>query len=119
MINVYTSYFANIKKIDSEIFLVSICGKAPDWYKGVEFKKLATKYWFFKKYKEDHDEDFYTVSFVKEVLGALSQQELIKELELLSGGKDVCLLCYEKPSDFCHRHIVSDWLKEYCKTKEY
>jgi hypothetical protein len=20
-------------------------------------------------------------------------------------------LCYEKPQDFCHRHLVSDWMR--------
>ena len=26
--------------------------------------------------------------------------------------KDVALVCYEKPSDFCHRHLVADWLNK-------
>ena len=25
----------------------------------------------------------------------------------------IALICYEKPSEFCHRHLVADWLKEY------
>ena len=25
---------------------------------------------------------------------------------------EFALICYEKPSDFCHRHLVSEWLKE-------
>lgn len=28
----------------------------------------------------------------------------------LSGGKDIALICYEKPTDFCHRHLVAEWL---------
>lgn len=23
---------------------------------------------------------------------------------------NIVLLCYEKPEDFCHRHLVADWL---------
>ena len=23
------------------------------------------------------------------------------------------LLCYEKPSDFCHRHLVANWLRQH------
>lgn len=35
-------------------------------------------------------------------------------------GKEICLICYEKPSDFCHRHLVADWLnKNGVKCKEY
>ena len=25
-------------------------------------------------------------------------------------GKDYILLCYEKPGDFCHRHILADYI---------
>ena len=31
---------------------------------------------------------------------------------MLSGGKDVALCCYEKPGDFCHRHILAKWITE-------
>lgn len=24
----------------------------------------------------------------------------------------IALLCYEKPDDFCHRHLVADWLRK-------
>ena len=23
------------------------------------------------------------------------------------------LLCYERPEDFCHRHIIANWFKAY------
>ena len=26
------------------------------------------------------------------------------------------MLCYEKPSDFCHRHILAAWLTEHGHT---
>ena len=33
---------------------------------------------------------------------------------------DIALLCYEKPDDFCHRHLVADWLnKNGYKCEEY
>ena len=37
----------------------------------------------------------------------------------------IALICYEKPTDFCHRHLVADWFnkngircKEYSDNKE-
>ena len=24
----------------------------------------------------------------------------------------IALICYEKPTDFCHRHLVADWLNK-------
>jgi len=29
----------------------------------------------------------------------------------LESDKDVILLCYEKPNEFCHRHIVAAWFE--------
>lgn len=51
----FTSYFA---KNANNKNAVSISGKCPEWYKGKEYKKLAPKFWFFAKYKADHDEAF-------------------------------------------------------------
>lgn len=28
------------------------------------------------------------------------------------GHDDIALICYEKPSDFCHRHLVAQWLRD-------
>ena len=86
---------------------VSIAARAPAWYKGRQYKKLAPQYWFFKKYKQDGDEKFYTEQYYKEVLDKLDPQKVYEEL-----GEDAILLCYEKPNDFCHRHIVSEWLNQ-------
>ena len=109
---IYTSYFANIKNLPETICTISIAGNAPDRYDGIQYKKLAPKYWFFEKYKEDSDEQFYTEAFNREVLGALEAHKVIAELENLASGKDICLLCYEKPCEFCHRHLVAKWLEE-------
>ena len=54
-VSFYTSYFAKLKDLPEDIVPISICGKAPNWYTGVQYKKLATKYSFFAKYKEDGD----------------------------------------------------------------
>ena len=98
-----TSYFAKYKGTIG----VSISAKAPTWWSGREYKKLAPKYWFFMKYKEDGDEEFYTKAYQEEVLDKLDAQEVYNEL-----GSDVVLLCYEKSNTFCHRHLVANWLNE-------
>lgn len=54
---IYTSYFANLRNIPSDIVHISICGKAPDWYSGLQYKKLAPKWKFFKVYKETGNEE--------------------------------------------------------------
>ena len=49
---IYTSYFAKLKSLPDNIVPISICGKAPDWYEGLQYKKLAPKYDFFMKWKK-------------------------------------------------------------------
>ena len=98
-----TSYFYKEFKNEKA---VSISGKSPVGFIGREYKKLAPKYWFFKKYKEDGDQEFYTKQYEKEVLSLLDPKKVLEDL-----GEDAILLCYEKEG-FCHRHLVSKWLNE-------
>ena len=109
---IYTSYFAKLKYLPKDIVPISICGKSPEWYKGIQYKVLAPKYKFFMEWKKNKDNDYYIEHFQKKVLDTLEVETVINRLYELSEGKDICLLCYEKPNDFCHRHLVSNWLKE-------
>lgn len=47
---IYTSYFAKLKSLPDNIVPISICGKAPNWYTGLQYKKLAPKYDFFMEW---------------------------------------------------------------------
>ena len=123
---IYTSYFANLRKLPENIIPISICGKAPDWYKGLQYKKLAPKYDFFMEWKKNHDNDYYIKCFKEQVLDKLNVDDVVKELDsllidvttTLNYKVDsmlvprIALVCYEKPSDFCHRHLVADWLNK-------
>jgi hypothetical protein len=124
---IYTTNFASLRKLSSDIIPISICGKAPEWYKGIQYKKLAPKYNFFMEWKQNHDNQFYIEHFQKEVLNTLFVHHSYLELNKLSDGKDFALVCYEsKPSEdmtfediiesdkyFCHRHLVAKWFKDH------
>lgn len=115
---IYTSYFAKIKQLEkNNIIPISICGKAPDWYKGLQYKKLAPKYEFFMEWKKNRNNDYYIEHFYTEVLEPLDAFDVLHQLmymsELETGKvRDIALICYEKPSDFCHRHLVAEWLNK-------
>lgn len=115
---IYTSYFAKIKQLEkNNIIPISICGKAPDWYKGLQYKKLAPKYEFFMEWKKNRNNDYYIEHFYTEVLEPLDAFDVLHQLmymsELETGKvRDIALICYEKPSDFCHRHLVTEWLNK-------
>lgn len=117
---IYTSYFARLKKIPDTICPIAICGKSPDWYNGLEYKKLAPKWSFFSEWKKNQDNDYYYRHFLKEVLAPLNPHTVIEELQAMAGGKDVVLLCYETSDKFCHRHIVRSWLRQHgIKSEEF
>jgi hypothetical protein len=99
-----TSYFA---KSGREPNAVSIAGSCPHWFTGLQYKKLAPKYWFFKKYKEDGDKEFYKEQYRKEVLDTLDPVQVYNEL-----GENAILVCWEKTGKFCHRNLVREWLKK-------
>lgn len=108
---IYTTYFAKLKKLPDSIVLISIAGKAPDGYKGLQYKVLAPKREFFLEWKRNHDNDFYTECFNRLVLSQLDPKEVEDHLYFMSDGMDIALVCYEKPGDFCHRHLVAEWLR--------
>ena len=113
---IYTSYFAKLKSLPDNVIPISICAKAPSWYSGLQYKKLAPKYDFFMKWKENHDNDYYVKCFKEQVLDKLDALETVLEISEIAGFhnrfNDICLMCYEKSTDFCHRHLVADWLNE-------
>lgn len=117
---IYTSYFARLKHLPKHIIPISICGKAPSWYNGLQYKKLAPRYEFFIKWKESQDNAYYTDCFKQQVLCRLDWHTVYEELYTLAAtvAKDIahyeiCLICYERPTDFCHRHLVADWFNKH------
>lgn len=54
------------------------------------------------------------------LMNLYSKNEVIEDLKRFSNDIDkIVLLCYEKPNDFCHRHLVSNWLHDVIDIKEY
>ena len=109
---IYTSYFAKLKKLPSDIVPISIALKPPYWYKGLEYKKLTPSFDILKRWKDSHNEAEYIRWFEREVLTVLDVSQVFWELSSMTGGKVPVLLCYERTDDFCHRHLVADWFRK-------
>lgn len=118
-INIYTSYYANIPNIPQGYITISIAGRCPPFYKGLEYKKVAPKIGFFTEWKKNNDNDFYIREYNKQVLDTLDATKVIQDIINLareqnhSNNLNIVLLCYEKPNEFCHRHLLSNWLYQY------
>jgi hypothetical protein len=93
---IFTSYFAGYKGGNG----VSIARSTPIWFKGESIIEFAPPY-----YMIHYPEDRYIIEFQKQVLLKTAKQGLLK----LRDG--MVLLCYEKPNQFCHRHLIAEWLR--------
>lgn len=109
---IYTSYFAKLNKLPSDVIPISIALKTPYWFKGLEYKKLAPSFDILKRWKESHNIAEYTRWFEREVLANLDAEQVFQELSSMAKGKKIVLVCYERIDDFCHRHLVADWFRK-------
>ena len=115
----YTGYFAKLKKYqEAGLVPVSIALKSPDWYHGLEYKRLAPTWRILSSWKYgEHkgDTEYYKEQYKKQVLDHICLSTAVSELLELTKVpvNKIILLCYEKPEDFCHRHLVADWITKY------
>lgn len=122
----YTSYFSNVKNIKSRcpnMTFVSIAGKTPEWFSSMDnffyYPAFAPKYSWWKewhdKFKDNYEsaeaKEFYVARYNSDVLACLKASKVKADLQELSNGNDICLLCYETPEKFCHRHLAAQWLE--------
>lgn len=113
----YTSYFKQYKKLLDNGYtnLVSIAGISDYSFKQEllngnsylkEYKKLAPKYiWWKKWHTEKLSNEWYINQYYNTILFQLNPHQVFYEL-----GENAILLCYELPDEFCHRHLVANWL---------
>lgn len=106
---IYTSYFAKKKEIEDTYGLkcVSISLWSPKGIVIDKYPQLAPTKDILTEYKTDPNEARYCIRYINEVLKKLDVDKVYRDLD------NCILLCYEKTPDFCHRHIVSKWLREH------
>lgn len=113
---IYTSYFAKAYQFpDDKYTCITISVGVPKTINVKSYKKLAPLWDIVQEYKDNSgDIERYKNRYYNEVLNQLDADDVVKELASINQGKDAVLLCYEgiKNNDFCHRHLVSQWLRE-------
>ena len=106
---IYTSYFANSKKLTAAgIKVIGVALYPPRWFNGVSLRNVAPTPSILHAQGQTHDQ--YTERYKCEVLSRVNPHRFLESLRDLSQGHDVALCCYEKPGEFCHRHILAEWL---------
>ena len=106
---IYTSYFGKISKLKN-IVPISISRYIPYWYKGKTFQELAPSETILNKYRNGQiSKTQYDSLYFKE-LNLKDKAQILEQLEAISGGQDIALVCYEKEQIHCHRYVTARWL---------
>lgn len=107
---IYTSYFSNMREINKQgIVPINIALWPPRFFTGKSIRYVAPTRSILKDTKSDEE---YIRRYKAEILAALDIKKLLLDIEEISGGKDVALLCYEKPGELCHRHLLAEYMNE-------
>lgn len=106
---IYTSYYGNIKKLNaSGISPICVSIGRPRYLNIPQMLNVApTRYMVSGPCSHEEYLRLYG-----QILAQQDAHTVIKQIESLSDGKDVALCCYEKPGDFCHRHILAKWITD-------
>lgn len=115
----YTSYFCNWRKWKQlDAFTVAICRKRPPYMnydkEGIqELLELAPSEGLLKAYKNGLiSKENFRNKFLDELDNVKSSNTLHLIQSLLDKGVNICLLCFERNEDFCHRQIVAEIFDE-------
>lgn len=107
---IYTSYFAKTATLrKAGIVPIGIALWPPRFFNGISMKQVAPRRYMLNDGLTDAE---YESMYRNDVLRLVDARSFIKDLERASQGMDVALCCFEKPGDFCHRHILAKWLNE-------
>ena len=107
---IYTSYFSSKKyKPEEGVSIARWC----KFWTGLRFEALAPSTELISWWKSLSPEAQETTA-AKQHYTSLYRAQLYKlnpaEVATILEGKT--LLCFEKTEDFCHRHIVAQWLRD-------
>lgn len=109
----YTSYYAKINKIDRSMYtLAAISYRKPDFCDESVLDCSFLGPWkdLLDGYKNGTiSEKEYTDQYLENLRRCWPG---ISSWFLANAAKNIVFLCYEKPSSFCHRHLLAQFLEE-------
>lgn len=102
----YTSYFANWRNYPPDKFqAIAIVRTTPKYVHYMNIVELAPP----KKMKHLPPESL-AIAYRKYLNNNRDAKGICMQIAKICGDKIPVLLCYEKPHEFCHRHILREWL---------
>lgn len=103
-----TSFFFS-NKLTKEMNLVNVAGLSPK-----EFRKKFPdmKHYDDLKPAKELVQDYKSGKINKKEYTRVYKEQLSKlePFKVYNNLKNSVILCWERPEDFCHRHLISDWI---------
>lgn len=111
--HIYTSYFASWRNFPEGSLEVGVTRFAP---KGLQINlpALAPSESLLRQWRSHEiDEFMFKHKYITELKDrGLTPNGVRALLSEFLDKRDIILCCYEKPNEFCHRHILAEWLGE-------
>ncbi len=107
---IYTGYFAKTKVYEQKgLRPIAIALYPPEWFSGHQYLPLAPKGYMMSR---TMPAPVFDREYKKHVLGVCNQKAIVQQLERISDGQDIVLLCFERLQKECHRALVAEWLNK-------
>lgn len=121
----YTTYLSKIKKIPENVQTIVITRFPPQWVKLAPHKKTdqfikienIKNGWLVKDlapyektlldHKEDGDWEKYVERFTEQMNENPMKNLIERLIKALESGKDICLVCFCKDIEHCHRGLLA------------
>lgn len=114
-----TTYFSNINKIPEDYIKLVITRFPPKWFDISKYpstylvKSLSPSQELLLEYKRNNDWCWYVENFYNEMDHREDMVKILRRLSnILHEGKNVCLICYEKDYERCHRSLIGHYFQK-------
>lgn len=92
---------------------MKVCGITcypPKWVENIRNEKRFAPLPYMLKLETEEE---YIKEYQEKILDKLNYKEVIDFLKNISEDKDIVVLCFEKPGQFCHRHLFGKWITSF------
>jgi len=107
MKHIYTSNYA---RHGGNPLAIGISLTVPDWYEGKRLQYLAPRSDMVGKIKKG-EANYNQRKYTREYYDVLNGRKIDAGQLIESLPEGSLLLCYESPKDFCHRHLLAEWVE--------
>lgn len=107
-----TNYYSRFMRKKGTDFsdVVSISRTSPDWFTGDKRIELAPTWNVLQTYKKSTKQTKDKQKYTMDYIGNFKKSK-IDCLELVEYLNNKTLVCYEEPSEFCHRFLLIEYLQ--------